>query len=67
MSKLATAVEDLLFAEKRERDAAKHAANDTARDAHFMAAERLADRAWSIAEDLQDCPPVPSRIWASRG
>lgn len=67
MSKIATAVEDLLSAERRERDAAEHAANDLIRERHFMAAERLADRAWSIAEDMQDGPPVPSRIWATRG
>lgn len=66
MSDIAATLEDLLSAERRERDAADRAADDLARDRHFMAAERLADRAWSIAEDADECPPVPSSIWASQ-
>ncbi|WP_404711840.1 hypothetical protein [Sphingomonas sp. MMS24-J13] len=66
MSNVAAALEDLLTAERREREAAEQAANDLVRDRHFMAAERLADRAWSIAEQTRGCPPVPSSIWGPR-
>jgi hypothetical protein len=65
MSKITAKLEDLLSAERREREAAGQAANDLVRDRHFMAAERLADRAWSIAEGARGCPPVPSPVWGS--
>ena len=57
-------IADLLTAERREREAADHAKASDARDNHLMRAEHYADRAWSLAENDVDCPPVPSGVWA---
>ena len=57
-------ITDLLAAERREREAADHAKASEARDAHVMRAERYADRAWSLAEEDNECPHIPSGVWA---
>lgn len=44
--------------EARERAAADQAADAAIRDAHFMMAERYADRAWSLAEGNVSPPPA---------
>ena len=44
--------------ETEERAAADRASDPAIRDAHFMLAERYADRAWSIAEGNLNPPPA---------
>jgi hypothetical protein len=56
-------IEDLIERERQERDAAAAAKTVDARDAHFMLAERLADRAWSANEAEEDLPPIVSGLW----
>lgn len=48
--------------EKEERAAAIAAPDLTSRDHHFMAAERFADRAWSLREQGDEIY-VPSGLW----
>lgn len=55
-------VRHFLALEQKERRAAHQAGDSASRDHHVMAAERYADRAWSLNERT-DSPHWPSGLW----
>jgi hypothetical protein len=55
-------VRHFLALEQQERQAASRASDTATRDRHIMAAERYADRAWSLNEETDD-PHWPSGLW----
>ncbi|WP_019831355.1 hypothetical protein [Sphingomonas sp. PR090111-T3T-6A] len=55
-------VRHFLTLEQKERRAASRASDSASRDRHVMAAERYADRAWSLNEQI-DSPHWPSGLW----
>jgi hypothetical protein len=55
-------VRHFLALEQQERQAANRAIDSASRDHHVMAAERYADRAWSLNEETDD-PHWPSGLW----
>ena len=53
--------------ECEERAAAAVASDVTARDAHFVMAERYADRAHSLCESAPHLPMMRSGLWRNGG
>jgi hypothetical protein len=56
-------IDDILTRESQERQAAHRARSPEARDAHYMLAERYADRAWTLNEASSDSGYIPSGLW----
>jgi hypothetical protein len=61
MDRLDSQIAEAQTRERKERELARHAAEES--DRHLLKAERHADEAWSLNESDPALPPIESGLW----